>query len=59
LGKMRAICNEKHDVVFGEEVQGRKVGKEVLDVMRRCLERDVAKRASIAELLQHKFLNPD
>ena len=63
LQKMRAIGDVRWKIKFDEEVgEGkarRAVGQQCLDVMRRCLERNVNQRASIEELLNHPYLNPD
>ena len=58
--KLRAITDERVAVVYAQRGKdGGVVGKWVLDVMRRCLVREVGERASIDELLAHRFLNPD
>ena len=58
--KLRAITDERVAVVYGVRGKdGGVVGRWVLDVMQRCLVREVSDRASIDELLRHRFLNPD
>ena len=58
--KLRAITDERVAVGYAEKGKdGRVVGRWVLDVMQRCLVREVHERASIDELLAHRFLNPD
>ena len=58
--KLRAITDERVALMYPERGKdGAVVGKWVLDVMQRCLVREVGDRASIDELLAHRFLNPD
>ncbi|XP_041462689.1 dual specificity protein kinase TTK-like isoform X2 [Lytechinus variegatus] len=51
LLKMQAICNPDHVIDF-PPIEN----KLLLDVMKKCLTRDVKKRPSIEELLNHPYL---
>ncbi|CAB72266.2 dual specificity protein kinase Mph1 [Schizosaccharomyces pombe] len=66
-----AIPNEQYHIHFPEvalpanavqekegSLPGVTVGPDLMDVMKRCLERDQRKRLTIPELLVHPFLNP-
>ena len=59
IPKMRAIGDDRHAIPYPETGVAGKVSGTAREVMQRCLERDVGKRASIAELLQHRYVNPD
>ncbi|EPY51063.1 TTK protein kinase Mph1 [Schizosaccharomyces cryophilus OY26] len=68
-----AIPDERHQIQFPEiavppsanfepspnvHAHGVVVGPDLMDVMKRCLQRDQKKRLTIPELLMHPFLNP-
>ncbi|WBW75417.1 dual specificity protein kinase Mph1 [Schizosaccharomyces osmophilus] len=68
-----AIPDERHQIQFPEiavppsanyetphnvHPHGVVVGPDLMDVMKRCLQRDQKKRLTIPELLMHPFLNP-
>ena len=55
--KMQAIIDPEHAIAFPndpESLQDHDV--QVVDVLKRCLQRDPIKRASIEDLLQHPYL---
>ncbi|WIA28772.1 hypothetical protein OEZ86_011304 [Tetradesmus obliquus] len=54
LPKMHAICNPKHQVAYPALAN-----TDLMDVMRRCLDRDPKTRISLQELLDHPFLHPN
>ncbi len=49
--KVNSICSSK-PVSFPTEIKN----KQLMDVMKKCLEKDPKKRPSIAELLTHPYL---
>ena len=55
MSKIRAVSSLLHPVEF-EEMDN--LDPELLDSMKRCLEKDPTKRATIEELLVHPFLQP-
>ena len=55
MSKIRAVSSLLHPVEF-EEMDN--LDPELLDSMKRCLEKDPTKRATIEELLIHPFLQP-
>ncbi|WIA08718.1 hypothetical protein OEZ85_008142 [Tetradesmus obliquus] len=54
LPKMHAICNPQHQVAYPALAN-----TDLMDVMRRCLDRDPKTRISLQELLDHPFLHPN
>lgn len=54
IQKMHAICNPAHAVAYPFAP-----GPDVLDVIRRCLDRDPKSRITMAQLLDHAFLHPE
>jgi len=60
LQKMQAIINPEHQINFPRDqnsLQGH--DPRVVDVLQRCLVRDVKQRASIQELLNHSYLKSE
>ena len=55
MSKIRAVNSLLHPVEFEEKDN---LDPELLDSMKRCLEKDPRKRATIEELLVHPFLQP-
>jgi serine/threonine protein kinase len=53
--KLHAITDPRNVIHFPDTP---KVDKPVLDTIRKCLERDPARRATIPQLLNHPFLRP-
>ena len=53
--KLHAITDPRNVIRFPDTP---KVDKPVLDTIRKCLERDPARRATIPQLLNHPFLRP-
>ena len=57
LQKIRAITDKAWVIPFPEVgLHGRAVDPMGVEVMQRCLEREVTKRASIDELLNHRYI---
>ena len=54
IAKIVALCG-KHPVEFAKKEN---LDPQLLDTMKRCLEKDPAKRATIEELLVHPYLQP-
>jgi len=55
--KLQAIINPEHEIQFPsdpESLQNHDV--QVVDVLKKCLQRDPSKRASIEDLLDHPYL---
>ena len=55
MSKIRAVSSLLHPVEFDEK---QNLDPELLDTMKRCLEKDPTKRATIEELLMHPYLRP-
>ena len=55
MSKIRAVSSLLHPVEFDEKEN---LDPELLDTMKRCLEKDPTKRATIEELLMHPYLRP-
>ena len=55
MSKIRAVSSLLHPVEFDEMEN---LDPELLDTMKRCLEKDPSKRATIEELLMHPYLQP-
>ena len=55
MSKIRAVSSLLHPVEFDEKEN---LDPELLDTMKRCLEKDPTKRATIEELLMHAYLRP-
>ena len=58
IQKMQAITNREHKIEFPATGPAGNVEKDLIDVMRRTLERDPAKRPTIPELKRHPWLVP-
>lgn len=54
IQKMHAICNPGYEINYPFNP-----GHDVLDTIRRCLDRDPKSRISMAELLDHASLHPE
>jgi len=60
LQKMQAIINPEHKINFPRDQNSLKGhDPRVVDVLQRCLVRDVKQRASIQELLNHSYLKSE
>ena len=55
MSKILAVSSLLHPVEFDEKEN---LDPELLDTMKRCLEKDPTKRATIEELLTHPYLRP-
>ena len=55
LGKIKAIGSPDHPVEF-DDVEN--LDPELLDTMKRCLDKNPEKRATVEELLNHPYLRP-
>ena len=58
IQKMQAITNREHKIEFPATGPAGNVERDLIDVMRRTLERDPAKRPTIPELKRHPWLVP-
>ena len=58
IQKMQAITNREHKIEFPATGPAGNVEKDLIDVMKRTLERDPARRPTIPELRQHPWLVP-
>jgi len=64
IQKLRCITDPTYDIAYPPVAGIQGIGSEasaaaLMDTLRRCLQRDPVRRASIPELLAHPFLNPD
>jgi serine/threonine-protein kinase TTK/MPS1 len=55
ISKIHALASLHNPVDFGEKYN---MDPQLLDTMKRCLEKDPAKRATVEELLVHPYLRP-
>ena len=58
IQKMQAITNREHKIEFPATGPAGNVERDLIDVMRRTLERAPAKRPTIPELKRHPWLVP-